>query len=677
MAKIDRYDGNLKAFAADATGTERTIFGDTAQSDTLDANITADFLRGWGIVGVNENPTKQDFDGLGFTLGQLLSYLHQVGVPEWNTAQEYYEGSVVTTLDGIYRLKSGGDGAEDPDTDNEVNWELAPTRAEIEDRVIRVTSIAAMEACSAPVGYVFSLNAGGRSGTFDVVAGDFSTELAADTLNGIYVGLADNSTGSTKVAKRRFNSTAHATWFGAVGDGVTDDTISIAASLQFIRSSVGLAAGYSPTSACVLQLGAGIFRLTSTLTVGSVRIHGVGHEMRYSNEETINAVGAGSYLYFDHAGKGIEFVSESVPIGVPQRSGSELVNFATLRNQPTPEAGWEPDLTLDWDIYSNDRHIIDFIDFGMKNPTKGIYLYNAGRSTFTRITGQPLRVGIQIEGTTDLVRFNSIHFWPFWSLSSDVRAYTRVNANAMIMGRVDGPIFGNFFCIFYRAGLELITDATGSATRMHVNTLYFDGGSYGIYVTSGVNDLIARIDSFYCFADAATPVSGRGLFVQSDNNEISIGHFESKFQQSSVIENTGTGSVIAIAHLSAKDWNRANGNTPALVAGTGSVITVDKVLRGTTGTGTPAFISSFGKHDVNLGLGRFEGSTDASGDATITHLLPVQPNRINAGVGGTVARTAGVHSITSTTFKVRVSDSSGVAVASTAVDVAWHAGIAN
>ena len=134
MSKIDRYNGNLKAFAADSLGTERTIFGDTAQADTLDANITADFLRGWGIVGVNENPTKQDFNGLAFTLGQLIAYLHQRGVPEWNTSQEYYEGSVVATLAGVYRLLSGGDGTADRDTDGGVNWELAPTRAQVDSK---------------------------------------------------------------------------------------------------------------------------------------------------------------------------------------------------------------------------------------------------------------------------------------------------------------------------------------------------------------------------------------------------------------------------------------------------------------------------------------------------------------------------------------------------------------
>ena len=140
MAKIDRYNGNVRAFAADSLGTERTVFGATTQSDTLNGNITLDLLRGWGVVGVNEDPTKQDFNGLGFTLGQLIAYLHQQGVPEWNAAQEYYEGSVVTTLAGIYRLKNGGDATVDPDNDNGTNWELAPTRAQVDAKADKATT---------------------------------------------------------------------------------------------------------------------------------------------------------------------------------------------------------------------------------------------------------------------------------------------------------------------------------------------------------------------------------------------------------------------------------------------------------------------------------------------------------------------------------------------------------
>ena len=177
MAKIDRYNGNLEAFAAEALSAERTVFGDTTQSDTLDANISADFLRGWGIVGVNENPTKQDFNGLAFTLGQLISYLHQRGIAEWNAAQEYFDGSVVTTLVGIYRLKSGGEGSSDPDTDDGVNWErvgcsdidseLIPTQAEVDAKADQDTTYTKTE--------VDELRDGLRDGLLDAIAAILAT----------------------------------------------------------------------------------------------------------------------------------------------------------------------------------------------------------------------------------------------------------------------------------------------------------------------------------------------------------------------------------------------------------------------------------------------------------------------------------------------------------------------
>lgn len=95
MTKIVRYNGNLQAFASAAPGTERTLFGDVAQADDLTSQINADFLRGWGIVGPSDQPTLQDFNAMGYALGQLLAYLHQAGVPEYNATQEYFLGSIV------------------------------------------------------------------------------------------------------------------------------------------------------------------------------------------------------------------------------------------------------------------------------------------------------------------------------------------------------------------------------------------------------------------------------------------------------------------------------------------------------------------------------------------------------------------------------------------------------
>lgn len=93
MSKIARYAGNLLAFGSNAQGLERTVFGGTAQADDLTSQVTNAFLRGWGIVGPSENPSLEDFNAAFYTLSQLISYQHQMGVPEWDAKQEYYLGS--------------------------------------------------------------------------------------------------------------------------------------------------------------------------------------------------------------------------------------------------------------------------------------------------------------------------------------------------------------------------------------------------------------------------------------------------------------------------------------------------------------------------------------------------------------------------------------------------------
>ena len=140
MAKINRYGGNLEAFASEAIGQERTVFGTETFDDSLTAQINALFRRGWGIVAPADAPKLQDFNALGYTTTQVLAYLHQMGIAEWNAAQEYYEGSVVTTLAGIYRLKSGGVGSSDPDTNGGINWELIPTQAKVDAKADQATT---------------------------------------------------------------------------------------------------------------------------------------------------------------------------------------------------------------------------------------------------------------------------------------------------------------------------------------------------------------------------------------------------------------------------------------------------------------------------------------------------------------------------------------------------------
>lgn len=121
MSKIVRYSGDVRAFAADALGTERTLFGELIQGDTLDENINLKFLRGWGIVGSAEFPTLEDFNAMGYTLGQLIAYLHQAGVPEWHAGQEYHQYSIAQVNGVIYISLTNNNTGNNPTTDA-VNW---------------------------------------------------------------------------------------------------------------------------------------------------------------------------------------------------------------------------------------------------------------------------------------------------------------------------------------------------------------------------------------------------------------------------------------------------------------------------------------------------------------------------------------------------------------------------
>jgi len=117
MSLITRFNGAFKAFASEATGTFRTVFGGTTQSNDLTDNLTSNFKKGWEIVGTNDEPTIEDFNAMGYTLSQVLAYIHQVGIVEWSGidrvvgGQDYYAGKSFVGYGGdiyVALLNSGG-----------------------------------------------------------------------------------------------------------------------------------------------------------------------------------------------------------------------------------------------------------------------------------------------------------------------------------------------------------------------------------------------------------------------------------------------------------------------------------------------------------------------------------------------------------------------------------------
>jgi hypothetical protein len=115
VKRIIRPNIDIDAFAANAQGTERTVFGSTTQADDLETNLNADFFRGWGIVPTGGKPTKQDFNGFAYTVTRLISYIYQIGIPEYAPAQVYHDGSYCRYGSTIYRSLIKNNQGNQPD----------------------------------------------------------------------------------------------------------------------------------------------------------------------------------------------------------------------------------------------------------------------------------------------------------------------------------------------------------------------------------------------------------------------------------------------------------------------------------------------------------------------------------------------------------------------------------
>lgn len=274
MAKIVRYNGNLQAFASAAIGTERTLFGEVTQADDLTSQFTADFFRGWGIVGPSDQPTLEDFNAAMYTNGQLSAYLHQIGIAEYNAAQEYHIGSLCNVAGVVYssliNTNVGNTPASSPAQWRELYAPATETlRGSVELATAAETIAGVSQALAThplgvaaaitaaisasvklPAGYIFgfklSNNSGAPNTTLDVAAG-----FARSTDNTVDVTLSAGLSGILQAAgvwtagnnqnKLDTGAKAVSTWYHTysirkTSDGTGDILFSLSASAPTMPS---------------------------------------------------------------------------------------------------------------------------------------------------------------------------------------------------------------------------------------------------------------------------------------------------------------------------------------------------------------------------------------------------------------------------------------------------------
>lgn len=91
----------------------------------------------------------------------------------------------------------------------------------------------------ARAGQIADLEAGLKSGRFVWNSGNMAAEVAGDPAGGVYVSSSSDPTGRTGAWVRQWDGGLQPEWFGALGDGVTNDTSALAALAAFVNRKGG------------------------------------------------------------------------------------------------------------------------------------------------------------------------------------------------------------------------------------------------------------------------------------------------------------------------------------------------------------------------------------------------------------------------------------------------------
>lgn len=269
-----RFNGNVVPFADDATSTNRTVFGGTTQSDLIDDNLNTNFKKGWEIVGLNDNPTREDFNAMGYTLGALTAYLYEMGISEWNASQNYRTNSRVTGSDGkIYKSLTGTTGipnvGNNPTTDA-VNW-VAEGSTDYSALINKTTPVNADLIAIADSTSSFSLKKLSFSNLKATLISSFDTLYLALTGNQTVDGVKTFSsspivptpTSNTQVANKAYVDTISPTW---------------TANDSRVKTALN-ASGSAPIYACRAWVnfnGIGTVAIRASGNVSSITDNGVG-----------------------------------------------------------------------------------------------------------------------------------------------------------------------------------------------------------------------------------------------------------------------------------------------------------------------------------------------------------------------------------------------------------------
>lgn len=408
-------------------------------------------------------------------------------------------------------------------------------------------------------------------------------------------------------------------------------------------------------------VGDGVARTTSPIVMAAPMAISGRSVSPYT--AAIGTRGGGSWFYIDHTGVGFDIDGAAI------MGGTRISGIGTFRSQPTPGGGWAPTAhDFDFDVDNAD---VTFDDVTLLNPTKGIRLANgnAGRLVLRGLRGQPLQVGVQCDSSFDQVIASDCRFWAYWKDDSNVHAYTLQNLDAWWFKHCDGPQLSNIFTIFARAGLRFSEVAAGRPNSMQASNIYVDSCKTGLWVDNTVTTggVLGQFSNL--IVQGHTGLAGSiGMLIEGANNVALFNGPDLRNLGLQGISVTGGGNQFRISDLEIDPYNVDAAGAEAIeIAATSQIIlsTPPRIGTGTGFSGAGDLVGPLGDNLVNA-------TTDGSGDITVTHGSKITPVKVYAQTKGTTYTVCQPHTYGASTFKVRVFDAAGAAIAATAFDLQYE-----
>ena len=541
------------------------------------------------------------------------------------------------TLNSALPVASGGTGAT---TVAGIAGAISATFYVATIAALRALTSATTATTASVSGYATAADGGG--GTFVVNANDTTSTdnggtIIVDAAGRRWYRLWDGANTSIRA-------------WGAKVDGTTDDSAAIQAAINFLQSGTANQGG----NGGVIRLPAGTVLINSGITVstGGITLQGAGWEeyLGYQGQYTPGEPGTHGTI--------INTTSTSAS---PITLASDAANNAAVRDmmfmqtQPADASGWTPTIypptinitgsgaqpggakllenLFSWNSY-------EFIRIGsVGNP--------AARVDMRRIWGMPLQYGINAIFSSDVNRFDDIHFWQFDANVPNIIAWIQANGVGFRITRSDNFIMSRCFCYGYEQFAQFTSSTDGATQNFSISDCGADSCWYGILVNASSGTVTGKVSNFYHQSDTGTPNPGNGggfLNAGSATSSIDFANVSSNLAMTSGVD--AGGADWAFANIRVTNYNQLAGGYNGITSNSGGTVTLSgRVLisgggSGPTTGGTGTIINWSGTSTTNATASRALGSsyTNSTGKPMTVN---VSVNASSTGVGNLVGLVAG------------------------------------